>query len=473
MGFCTRLVLRLSALGVAVVVGTGVAAHGGITNAVADTDLGCPRGASPSDAAIAGQLNVQLTGRMRGHLRAGNVACARVIAQTVKNRGLSAHAATIAITTTIVESSIRNLDYGDASSVGLFQQIDAWGSFAQRTDPVWATNAFLGAMLQQFPDGSWATRPVGEVCQAVQRSAFPGRYQPEAADGGRIAAVLWNGLNRRVDREFSGDNASDLMTIDTNGKLYYYPNSMKANNGVPFTGAAWSSPTGSWGGVKKITTGDISGDRYADVMAVDANGKLYYYPNNAGVNGGKPVTSATWSSPAATWGGVKHITAGDVSGDGAADLMAVDADGKLYYYPNNAGVNGGKPVTSAAWASGAATWGGVKHMSAADFSGDGAADLVVVDADGRLYYYPNNMNVNGGVPVQNAAWVSETATWGNVQSIAAGDYSGDGFADLMVVDADGKLYYYPNNAGVDNGVLFRYSAWASPANTWNGNRLAG
>ncbi|TDE25137.1 hypothetical protein E1295_44930 [Nonomuraea mesophila] len=193
--FVQRLVLLLATL---VCVG-GI--H--VLPAHADTDLGCPGGATSADGAIAAEFSRQLTGKMRGAIWAGNIACARVIVQTTKSRNLSLRAASIAITTAIVESSIRNLDYGDSSSVGLYQQIADWGSFAQRTNPVWATNAFLGAMLESYPGGSWAGRPIGEVCQTVQRSGYPERYQPEAADGIRIATRLWGeSSGPRVGRVF-------------------------------------------------------------------------------------------------------------------------------------------------------------------------------------------------------------------------------------------------------------------------------
>jgi murein DD-endopeptidase MepM/ murein hydrolase activator NlpD len=275
---------------------------------------------------------------------------------------------------------------------------------------------------------------------------------------------------RHADRDVSGDGFADLMVVDADGKLYYYPNNI-GTTGAPVSGATWASSAASWSGVKKVSSGDVSGDGFADLMVVDSDGKLYYYPNNMGTTGA-PVTNATWASSTASWSGVKAMSAADISGDGSADLMVVDSDGKLYYYPNNMGTTGA-PVTNATWASSTASWSGVKAMSAADISGDGFADLMVVDSDGKLYYYPNNINANGGVPFKDAAWVSPEATWGNVKSIAAGDFSGDQFADLMVVDGDGKLYYYPNNMIGNGGKPFTSAAWSSSTASWSGNRLAG
>lgn len=63
----------------------------------------------------------------------------------------------------------------DYDSVGLFQQRDngAWGTVAQRMNPFESAKLFYDAMLKV---SGWETMPEGDVAQAVQRSAFPGKY---------------------------------------------------------------------------------------------------------------------------------------------------------------------------------------------------------------------------------------------------------------------------------------------------------
>ena len=157
------------------------------------------RAESPTaaDTALAQQLRPSLTADMRTILGGGNIACARVIANVVRSRNLPERATQIAIITAIVESRILNLDHGDRDSLGLFQQrpSQGWGTEAQILDPVYATNAFLNAMLRKFPNGSWQTTPIGEVCQQVQVSAFPERYQPQAADALIIARAVAGGAD--------------------------------------------------------------------------------------------------------------------------------------------------------------------------------------------------------------------------------------------------------------------------------------
>jgi hypothetical protein len=154
--------------------------------------LPCRKGGpTAADKAVVKKIGPKLRGKLRGHLTADRICCARRIVAAVKARRLHRRAAVIAVTTTIVEASLLNVTYGDRDSLGLFQQRASWGSRAQRLNPTWATNAFLGAMLKKFPNNSWMKTPIGKVCQAVQVSAFPGRYQPEVADARLIVVALW------------------------------------------------------------------------------------------------------------------------------------------------------------------------------------------------------------------------------------------------------------------------------------------
>jgi hypothetical protein len=151
-----------------------------------------PKGTSAADAALANQLNKILTGTMDGYMTAYRVSCAREVTRAVRDRGMAKRAAVIAVTTVIVETGLQNIsEMVDHDSLGLFQQRGGWGSATNRMNPIWATNAFLDRMIQLYPNNSWATAPIGEVCQDVQVSAYPSRYQPEAADAQKIVDALW------------------------------------------------------------------------------------------------------------------------------------------------------------------------------------------------------------------------------------------------------------------------------------------
>lgn len=130
---------------------------------------------------------------------------AAVIAAVAVRRGLPARAVTIAIATAMQESKLRNLNYGDSDSLGLFQQRPSmgWGTAQQITNPVYAANAFYTALVK-IKD--YQTRPIGEVAQAVQHSADDSHgfsYAQHEPDARAFASTLTgyspHGLNCQID----------------------------------------------------------------------------------------------------------------------------------------------------------------------------------------------------------------------------------------------------------------------------------
>jgi murein DD-endopeptidase MepM/ murein hydrolase activator NlpD len=105
---------------------------------------------------------------------------AATIIGTGKGLGASQRDLIIAIMTAMQESTLRNLNYGDRDSLGLFQQRAAWGSAKARTTPSEATRMFFhgGAQGQRglfdFPNRDKMS--LAQAAQAVQVSAFPSAY---------------------------------------------------------------------------------------------------------------------------------------------------------------------------------------------------------------------------------------------------------------------------------------------------------
>jgi hypothetical protein len=108
-------------------------------------------------------------------LTAEQVGNARTIAQVARARGLPDRAVVIALATAQQESRLRNLDYGDRDSLGLFQQRPSagWGTPEQVQDPVYAANKFYDRLIE-VP--GWETGRLTEIAQKVQLSAFPNAY---------------------------------------------------------------------------------------------------------------------------------------------------------------------------------------------------------------------------------------------------------------------------------------------------------
>ncbi|MEU3091340.1 C40 family peptidase [Streptomyces massasporeus] len=81
----------------------------------------------------------------------------------------------VALATAMQESRLRNLNYGDRDSLGLFQQrpSQGWGSAQQIRDPVYASEQFYKHLLKV--DG-WQQMTVAQAAQAVQKSGLPDAY---------------------------------------------------------------------------------------------------------------------------------------------------------------------------------------------------------------------------------------------------------------------------------------------------------
>jgi hypothetical protein len=117
----------------------------------------------------------------------GQAADAATVAGVAVREHLPAEALTIAYATAFHQSKLENLSYGDRDSVGIFQQrpSEGWGTTAELEDPAYASRAFFGALVQ-VPH--YATLPVYEAAQAVQKSADGYAYEQYAPTGALLAA---------------------------------------------------------------------------------------------------------------------------------------------------------------------------------------------------------------------------------------------------------------------------------------------
>jgi cell wall-associated NlpC family hydrolase len=129
----------------------------------------------PSVRAPAGPLAGGRAGTRIGDLSEEQRRNAATIIGVARDMGTPPRAWLIALATAMQESTLRNINYGDRDSLGLFQQrpSQGWGSPAQVTDPVYATRIFIERLLQV---SDWESMPVTVAAQTVQRSAFPDAY---------------------------------------------------------------------------------------------------------------------------------------------------------------------------------------------------------------------------------------------------------------------------------------------------------
>ena len=169
--------------------------HGVTTQAVLDAN-GLDRSSiiyPGQTIAIPAAVSVQLVADTAPAARAAStsldgeqIANAQVVIRVGRELGVSDRGIAIALGTAMQESWLRNLDWGDRDSLGLFQQRPSmgWGTPEQVSDPDRAARAFYGGPSD--PNGhttqgllditGWESLSFADAAQAVQISAHPDRY---------------------------------------------------------------------------------------------------------------------------------------------------------------------------------------------------------------------------------------------------------------------------------------------------------
>jgi hypothetical protein len=218
-------------------------------------------------------------GESSASLDPDQAANAALLAAIALERGLPARAVTIAIATAMQESRLRNIDYGDRDSIGLFQQrpSQGWGSVEQIMDPVYATNAFYDALVNV--DG-YEDMEITEAAQAVQRSAYPEAYAQHEATARLFASALtgWSpgALGCRLATPTDADDGAlaDMLARDLPSASIETDDSdavvlsLDVGDGdrSAWVLAHWAVATAAVTGVQQVVVGDLEWTRGEDAV---------------------------------------------------------------------------------------------------------------------------------------------------------------------------------------------------------------
>ncbi|MEU1282446.1 FG-GAP-like repeat-containing protein [Streptomyces sp. NPDC005805] len=159
--------------------------------------------------------------------------------------------------------------------------------------------------------------------------------------------------------------------------------------------------SGSWSGYNLLTgPGDLTGDGKGDLLGRDKSGVLWVFPGNGSGTafGSRVRVTGGWQQFNAVLGG------GDTTGDGRADVLARGKDGRMYLYEGT-GV-AAKPF-KAKREIGSTAWRQFDRLLVAgDLNGDGRADLLARTSNGALHRYDANGRGtwNAKVTIGSSGW---------------------------------------------------------------------
>lgn len=238
--------------------------------------------------------------------------------------------------------------------------------------------------------------------------------------GGGSTPQPWAG--RTISSNLAGTAHADLvMRRASDGRGVIAP------TGGTINFAAQKAAAGKWGTqATVVATPDVTGDKRADLIAIDKTGVARVRPGQGNGNFGAGIKKTK-----AFAGHDQVIAVGDLNGDGKNDLIGRHtATGRLDLFVG--GGKGGFGVRSLGNGWGAFT----KLVATGDVNSDGHADVMARDRAGRMWLYPGNGKgqLNGRKQVPG--------TWGAYDTIVGfGDYTGDGPADLLVRRVDSRSSY--------------------------------
>ncbi|MDJ0908194.1 MAG: VCBS repeat-containing protein [Woeseiaceae bacterium] len=266
--------------------------------------------------------------------------------------------------------------------------------------------------------------------------------------------------------DFNGDGAVDIFNPWPEGPD---GNPVSGSNGFyiygPFS-PSWIPPRGhidtsraNWGATNYTFAGDFNGDGRDEIVTF-IGGTGRYMPQRSDVVGQSSFSVEN------TWGAGNYTFAGDFNGDGRDDIasaygstvyMKLGRPGSITTSPLGAT---GPGFTSTAWDGASNEWGGGDYTFAGDFNGDGRADIA------SMYGSTAYMKLSTGSGFTSVAWPIN-GTWGGSGYTFAGDFNGDGMDDIAT--AIGNRVYLKYSTGTG----FRYGgsqvvggSWGHPGSTW-------
>jgi hypothetical protein len=233
--------------------------------------------------------------------------------------------------------------------------------------------------------------------------------------------------------DVNGDGYADVLVVlaqyaaPNHGFAYVYLGGATGLGTTPAT--TFSGPAGSDFWATGATAGDVNGDGYGDVViGVFNKPSAYVYLGGPGGLGTTPA--ATLTGPNGSSFGLSVAGAGDVNGDGYADVVVGGfSSANAFLFLGGASGLATTPATTLSGSYDSEL--GCAVASAGDVNGDGYADVVVgALGSSNAYVYLGGAKGLSTTPVTTLSGAGGSNFGDAVAS--AGDVNGDGYADVVV-----------------------------------------